>query len=144
MLAKFDLPSLRFSMLTLGVAASAAACGLIGSSILQAPEPQVAACMSASGLKAFAYSLCYGGAGLLALWALAETRGYTWEWHGWREAGRPLLSLRFFRDVLSVAVVVAIIASFVHFGDAVMGSGNAAQRISEGACPSQAVSADKS
>lgn len=143
MLAKFDLPSLRFSMLTLGVAASAAACGIIGSSILQAPEPQVAACMAGSGLKAFAYSLSYGGAGLLALWVLAETRGYSWEWHGWRRAGRPLLSLRFLREALSVAVTVAIIASFVHFGDAVIGSGNAAQRIAEGACPSLSMAAAK-
>lgn len=107
----------------------------MGSAIIESPYPQVAACMAAGGIKAFATALIYGGMGLLALWALSETRGLSWEWHGWRERGRPLLSLRLFRDLLNITVFVAIIACFTQIGDAAFGSAHAASKVAAGSCP---------
>lgn len=141
--SSFDVTAVRFSMLTLGVVAAATACGLLGTSILQSPNPHVAACMAASGLKSFGEPMLHGGTGMLALWAHVETRHNYWEWHGWREKGRPLLTMRFIRGCLAAAVSVAIIASFVGLGDAIVGTARTAQKVANGACPLPVASTTK-
>lgn len=133
--SSFDVAAVRFGMLTLGVVAAATACGLLGTSILQSPHPHAAACMAASGLQSFGEPLLYGGAGLLALWAHVETRHNHWEWHGWREKGRPVLTMRAIRGCLASAVGVAIVLCFVGLGDAIIGTSRVAQKVANGACP---------
>lgn len=133
--SSFDVTAVRFSMLTLGVVAAATACGLLGTSILQSPHPHAAACMAASGLKSFGVPMLYGGVGLLALWAHVETRHSHWEWHGWREMGRPVFTMRAIRGCLASAVGVAIVLCFVGLGDAIIGTSRAAQKVANGACP---------
>lgn len=133
--SSFNATTVRFSMLTLGIVGAATAFGLLGTSILQSPNPHVAACMAASGLESFKDPMLHGGTGLLALWAHVETRHNYWEWHGWRGKGRPLVTMRFIRGCLDAAVVVAIAACFIGLGDAIAGASRAAQKVADGACP---------